>query len=147
VLGRRAQSRASPQRPRPLSARRRRSQSSTRLDELFLTVCVDMHPRRGAVIGQDHREGWRTTSPGRSSGTRTNGPCDEANRSARHDFSGPSSNRAGGAQSIVAPFVAKMTRRHAPALLGGIGLASTLVALLLAALLSRGLTIRGWVHG
>ena len=36
-----------------------------------------------------------------------------------------------------------MTRRHAPALLGGIGLASTLVALLLAALLSRGLTIRG----
>ena len=47
------------------------------------------------------------------------------------------------AQSILAPFVAKMTRRHAPAFLGGLGLASTLVALLLAALLSRGLSIRG----
>ena len=33
-----------------------------------------------------------------------------------------------------------MTRRHAPAFFGGIGLASTLVALLLAALPSRGLT-------
>jgi hypothetical protein len=47
------------------------------------------------------------------------------------------------AQSILAPFVAKMTRRHTPAFLGGLGLASTLVALLLAALLSRGLSIRG----
>ena len=36
-----------------------------------------------------------------------------------------------------------MTRRHAPAFFGGIGLASTLVALLLAALPSRGLTICG----
>jgi len=51
-------------------------------------------------------------------------------------------------QSILAPFFAKVTARNAPALLGATGLISTFVALLVAALVSDGLTIEGvdtWV--
>jgi Mycobacterial 4 TMS phage holin, superfamily IV len=47
------------------------------------------------------------------------------------------------AQAILAPFIAKMAKRYASALLGGIGLVSTLVALLLASLFSNGLRISG----
>jgi len=49
------------------------------------------------------------------------------------------------AQSVLAPWVFKMTRRYAPAFLGGIGLVSTFVALLLANLLTDGLQISGAV--
>lgn len=52
------------------------------------------------------------------------------------------------AQSVLAPFIAKMASRYASAFLGGIGLVSTLVALLLATVLTHGLSIRGlgsWV--
>ena len=49
------------------------------------------------------------------------------------------------AQSVLAPWVFKMTRRYAPAFLGGIGLVSTFVALLLAHLLTDGLRISGAV--
>lgn len=48
------------------------------------------------------------------------------------------------AQSVLAPFIAKMTARAAPAFLGGIGLVSTFVALLLASLIGDGLEISGW---
>lgn len=54
------------------------------------------------------------------------------------------------AQSVLAPFVAKMAARYAPAFLGGIGLLSTFVALLVASLLGGGLVIngvQGWVLG
>ena len=46
-------------------------------------------------------------------------------------------------QSVLAPFFAKMTARNAPALLGATGLISTFVALLIADLVSDGLTITG----
>lgn len=52
------------------------------------------------------------------------------------------------AQSVLAPFFAKMANRYASAFLGGIGLVSTLVALILASVLTSGLTISGigsWV--
>lgn len=52
------------------------------------------------------------------------------------------------AQSVLAPFVARLGARYAPAFLGGIGLVSTFVALLLAVLLTDGLAISGastWV--
>lgn len=52
------------------------------------------------------------------------------------------------AQAILAPFAAKMVRRYASAFLGGIGLVSTLAALILASVLTRGLSIvglRSWV--
>lgn len=52
------------------------------------------------------------------------------------------------AQSVLAPFIAKMTARNAPAFLGGIGLVSTYVALLIASIVSDGLSISGvqtWV--
>ncbi|MBU4336365.1 MAG: phage holin family protein [Actinobacteria bacterium] len=52
------------------------------------------------------------------------------------------------AQSVLAPFIATMANRYAPAFLGGIGLVSTFVALLLATLLGHGLSISGvqtWV--
>jgi uncharacterized membrane protein YvlD (DUF360 family) len=51
-------------------------------------------------------------------------------------------------QSVLAPFILKITRRHAPAFLGGIGLLSTFVALLIASLVAGGISIRGvfaWV--
>lgn len=45
-------------------------------------------------------------------------------------------------QSVLAPWVFKMTRRHAPALLGGIGIISTFVAIVVVVLIPRaGLTI------
>ncbi|MGC0362936.1 hypothetical protein ABH922_000920 [Rhodococcus sp. 27YEA15] len=46
------------------------------------------------------------------------------------------------AQTVLAPFVATMTKRYAPAFLGGIGLLSTFVALLIASIFG-GLEIRG----
>lgn len=52
------------------------------------------------------------------------------------------------AQAILSPFFLKMASRYASAFLGGIGLVSTFVALMLASLLSNGLSIRGigsWV--
>jgi len=52
-------------------------------------------------------------------------------------------------QSVLAPWIAKMAKRYAPALLGGIGIFSTLVALLIVVLLPvGGLRISGaltWV--
>ncbi|HLT85322.1 MAG TPA: hypothetical protein VKZ83_13905 [Phototrophicaceae bacterium] len=54
------------------------------------------------------------------------------------------------AQSVLAPFIAKTAARYAPAFLGGIGLVSTFVALLLASLLSNGLAVSGvrtWILG
>ncbi|KGJ71631.1 membrane protein [Cryobacterium roopkundense] len=49
-----------------------------------------------------------------------------------------------GVQSILAPFMTKMTARNAPAFLGGVGLLSTFAALLIASLISNGLVITGW---
>lgn len=49
----------------------------------------------------------------------------------------------GALQAILSPFIAKMAHRYASALLGGVGLISTFVALLVASLVSSGLTIRG----
>lgn len=51
-------------------------------------------------------------------------------------------------QNVLAPFILKITRKHAPAFLGGIGLLSTFVALLIASLVAGGISIRGvfaWV--
>lgn len=54
-------------------------------------------------------------------------------------------------QSILAPWLLKVTRRHANALVGGIGLLSTFVALLIAVLVpSAGIGIDGpvaWIIG
>jgi hypothetical protein len=47
------------------------------------------------------------------------------------------------AQAILSPFILKMSSRYASAFLGGIGLLSTLVALILASVLTHGLAIRG----
>lgn len=52
------------------------------------------------------------------------------------------------AQAILAPFFLKMASRYASAFLGGIGLVSTLAALILASVLTTGLSIHGigsWV--
>lgn len=51
-------------------------------------------------------------------------------------------------QSVLSPFIAKMVARYAPAFLGGIGLVSCYVALLIASLVGSSLTIDGastWV--
>jgi hypothetical protein len=48
------------------------------------------------------------------------------------------------AQSILAPFLARMAARNAPAFLGGIGLFSTFIALLISSVIVDGLTISGW---
>ncbi|WP_457205037.1 phage holin family protein [Nocardioides sp. P5_C9_2] len=48
-------------------------------------------------------------------------------------------------QSILAPFIAKATARNASALLGGVGLLSTFVALWLTTLIGDSLTIDGGV--
>lgn len=48
-------------------------------------------------------------------------------------------------QSVLAPFLAKVAARNAPAFLGGIGLVSTFVALLVASSFSDALTISGGV--
>ncbi|MCC2033525.1 phage holin family protein [Microbacterium allomyrinae] len=54
-------------------------------------------------------------------------------------------------QSILAPWLLKVTRRHANALIGGIGLISTFVALLIAVLIpAAGIGIDGplaWILG
>ena len=47
-------------------------------------------------------------------------------------------------QSIVGPFLLRMTARSAPTFLGGIGLLSTFVALFVATLFPGGLQINGW---
>lgn len=52
------------------------------------------------------------------------------------------------AQAILSPFFLKMASRYATAFLGGIGLLSTLAALILASVLTHGVSIRGigsWV--
>ena len=52
------------------------------------------------------------------------------------------------AQSILTPFIVNMARKYAPAVLGGIGLVSTFVALLIASFFPGGITISGidtWV--
>jgi len=52
------------------------------------------------------------------------------------------------AQSILTPFVVNMARKYAPAVLGGIGLVSTFVALLIASFFPGGITLSGidtWV--
>ncbi len=52
------------------------------------------------------------------------------------------------AQSILTPFIINMARKYAPAVLGGIGLVSTFVALLIASFFPGGITISGidtWV--
>lgn len=46
-------------------------------------------------------------------------------------------------QSVLTPFFAKVAHRNAPALLGGVGLITTFVALLATSLVSSGLTIDG----
>ena len=46
-------------------------------------------------------------------------------------------------QSVLAPWIATMARRYAPALLGGIGIFSTLIALLVAVFVAHGVTIDG----
>lgn len=51
-------------------------------------------------------------------------------------------------QAVLAPFLAKSTARNAPALLGGVGLISTFIALVVANVAVDGLTITGvstWV--
>ena len=47
------------------------------------------------------------------------------------------------AQAILSPFFLKMASRYASAFLGGIGLVSTLAALILASLFASGISIRG----
>jgi uncharacterized membrane protein YvlD (DUF360 family) len=52
------------------------------------------------------------------------------------------------AQSILTPFIVTMASRYAPAVLGGIGLISTFIALLLASFVPDGITLSGidtWV--
>lgn len=49
------------------------------------------------------------------------------------------------AQAVLAPFIFKVTRRNAPALVGGIGLITTFVALLVTTLVTDGLRIDGAV--
>ncbi|TFC80572.1 hypothetical protein E3T23_08440 [Cryobacterium cheniae] len=48
------------------------------------------------------------------------------------------------AQTILSPFIVKLTARNAPAFLGGVGLVSTFVALLVASVVANGLVITGW---
>ena len=52
------------------------------------------------------------------------------------------------AQSLLSPLITKLARRHAPEVLGGVGLVSTFLALLLATVIANGLRIDGlltWV--
>jgi hypothetical protein len=48
------------------------------------------------------------------------------------------------AQAVLAPLVEKIARRYASALLGGVGLISTLIALIVASVFVHGITIRGF---
>lgn len=53
-------------------------------------------------------------------------------------------------QSVLSPFITTMALRFAPAFLGGIGLVSTFVALLIASVVDGGLEVSGarsWVLG
>jgi hypothetical protein len=54
-------------------------------------------------------------------------------------------------QSVLAPWILRLTRRHAPAFLGGIGLLSTFLALLIAVVIpAAGIGIDGpvaWIVG
>ena len=54
-------------------------------------------------------------------------------------------------QSVLSPWIARMANRYAPALLGGIGIISTLVALLIVVLLPIGgiriTDLLGWILG
>lgn len=47
-------------------------------------------------------------------------------------------------QGVLSPFIAKVASQHARAFLGGVGLVSTFVALLIASLVVGGLVISGW---
>jgi hypothetical protein len=49
----------------------------------------------------------------------------------------------GALQAVLAPFVAKVTARQAPALLSAVGLLTTLLALIATSILTDGLAIRG----
>lgn len=52
-------------------------------------------------------------------------------------------------QSVLAPFFARIAHRNAPALLGGVGLITTFVSLLITSWVSDGLTISGtsaWIE-
>lgn len=49
------------------------------------------------------------------------------------------------ANAVFTPFIFKMAHRYAPAALGGIGLVSTLVALLVATAVGNGLVISGFM--
>ncbi|WP_448811606.1 phage holin family protein [Agromyces bauzanensis] len=49
------------------------------------------------------------------------------------------------AQAVLAPFIFNVARKHASAILGGIGLVSTFVALLIASLFPSGIRIDGAV--
>jgi hypothetical protein len=52
------------------------------------------------------------------------------------------------AQSLLSPLITKLATRHAPEVLGGVGLVSTFLALLLATVIANGLRIDGlltWV--
>ncbi len=54
------------------------------------------------------------------------------------------------AQALLSPFIFKMTTKYANAFLGGVGLLSTYVALLITTLVSDGLsiqTIPAWIFG
>lgn len=48
------------------------------------------------------------------------------------------------AQSVLSPLIFKLAHRHAPAVLGGIGLVSTFVALFIASLFPNGIQISGF---
>lgn len=48
-------------------------------------------------------------------------------------------------QAVLTPFIATMARKYASAFLGGVGLVSTYVALLVATLVSGGLVITGGI--
>jgi hypothetical protein len=47
-------------------------------------------------------------------------------------------------QGVLSPFIAKVAATHARAFLGGVGIVSTYVALLIASLFAGGLVISGW---
>jgi uncharacterized membrane protein YvlD (DUF360 family) len=49
------------------------------------------------------------------------------------------------AQSILAPFIFNVARKYASAMLGGIGIVSTLIALLVASLVPGGIHVDGFV--
>lgn len=49
------------------------------------------------------------------------------------------------ANGLFSPWVYKMADRYAPAVVGGVGLVSTLIALFIATLIGNGLTISGFI--